>query len=503
MAECCVPSEPEVKAVSAPQVEASEARLHPSEAILRRCAAAAPDPWFPRLHLRGAGVDIDGLVSHLEELWLEGLVRKAGGNAETGPGVMLTAQGQRVLDDPAALGRLRAGQAAFPGSRGAVIRQALRDRFRPFVTYLLVLLNLGVFALGYLAARRVGADNAFLQGPGAEANAQVTHILEHSGSLSALDIIEGQWWRLVTAGFVHIGLAHLLLNMVFLYLAGRYIEQMWGHVRYLVIYLVALVGGSCLAVAHHVGISAGASGAICGLLGAEAVWVFLNRRYLPRDLLRRARTSLVINLVLLVFISSFKDVSGWGHFGGAAAGALAAVLMHLQRFGPAGWRWLAPVGLVPLLWLGVYAIDQARATDEKWHQVETVEFQARYLRPIREVMNRAIGTYQEEVRPLLQMHPTRRDPARVDAVLDMVAQRHRELTDLVQGLARAGPYHDEDTEEARRLAHEYATARAELFALAEKLLRLGEKRTDQDRQALRQQEEKVKELRRAWDQAVE
>jgi rhomboid protease GluP len=477
MAECSVPSEPEVKAVSAPQVEASEARLHPSEAILRLCAAAAPDPWFPRLHPRGAGVDIDGLVSHLEELWLEGLVRKAGGNAETGPGVTLTAAGQRVLDDPAALGRLRAGRPAFPGSRGAVIRQALRDRFRPFVTYLLVLLNLGVFGLGYLDARQAQADNAFLQGPGAAANPKVKSILEYWGSLSAEDIIEGRWWRLVTAGFVHIGLMHILLNMVFLYLAGRYIEQMWGHVRYLVIYLVALVGGSCLAVAHHVEMSAGASGAICGLLGAEAVWVVLNRSYLPRDLLRRARTGLVINLVLLVFISSFKDVSGWGHFGGAVAGALAAVLMHLQRFGPVGWRWLAPVGLVPLLWLGVYAIDQARAIDEKWHQVERQVFHEHYPAQAEKAVSQADAVYRGRLSPILEKHPTRRDAAAVEKALSDAAGQRDQLRQVDGRLAAAGPYRDPATEEERQTAREKIASRLRLIDEVERCLRDGEKWT--------------------------
>src|SRR6185437_4096227 len=126
------------------------------------------------------------------------------------------------------------------------------------------------------------------------------------------------------------------------------------HVRYLVIYLAGLLGGSCLGIAYSpdVPVLVGASGAVCGLLGAEAVWFLFNGKYLPRYLLRQARFSLITTFLLLVFISSFRNVSGWGHFGGAAAGALAALLFHLQRFGPPVWRWLALLGFVPLFWFG-------------------------------------------------------------------------------------------------------------------------------------------------------
>src|SRR5262249_57905918 len=120
------------------------------------------------------------------------------------------------------------------GDRGAIIRQALRGRLRPRITVLLVLLNVLVFAAGYYKAREVGADTAFLSG-----SPKVEKILENSGALTARNLIDGQWWRLLTAGFVHIGFLHILMNMAFLYLAGRFIEQMWGHARYLVIYLIS------------------------------------------------------------------------------------------------------------------------------------------------------------------------------------------------------------------------------------------------------------------------
>ncbi len=159
-------------------------------------------------------------------------------------------------------------------------------------------------------------------------------MLQNSGSINAESWLRGDWWRLLTAGFVHVGLLHLGMNMYFLYRAGGFLEQMWGRTRFLLIYLIAGVVGTGIGLAHTTGIMilkdvqphelisgslAGASSALCGIIAAEAVWVWLNRRYLPRSLLDGWRNNLVINVVLLVFISFVPGVSGWGHFGGAAS----------------------------------------------------------------------------------------------------------------------------------------------------------------------------------------
>jgi membrane associated rhomboid family serine protease len=476
----------------------SEAGPNSVEEILRLCAAAAPEPWYPKVYAKQADVDPAALAPLLEEMWLDGLIEKSAGNAETGPGISLTRQGQRVLLEPQMLERLRAGQPIGPGDRGAIVRQVYRAPLRPYVTRLLVLLNVAVFAAGYYYARRIGAADDFLKG--SPLTPPVKELLDKSGLLSPINLIDGEWWRLLTTGFVHGGFMHLLLNMVFLYLSGRYIEQMWGHVRYLVIYLVALLGGSCLGIAQQPAPSAGASAAVCGLLGAEAVWLLFNGKFLPRALLRQARLGLILSLVLLVFISSFPNVGAWGHFGGASAGALAALLLHLQRFGPPGSRWLALAGFVPLAWYGHYVIERARDTDPKWQQVEDQQFMDRHARAVHEAMKKARRVYAEEVVPVLQIHPTRRDPAKVEAVLPVLAEERNELNSLAEGLARAGRYGSPDAESARQIGREYVLSTAELFAQAEHILNLGDKRTNKDQQALRKQEEKVQERRKQWDE---
>jgi membrane associated rhomboid family serine protease len=481
----------------------SESGLHPLETILRLCAAAAPEPWYPRVFVKQAGVDPQALGRCLEELWLSGLIERTPGNDETGPAISLTREGQRVLLDPECLERLRSGQPVSSTDRGAIIRQALRGRLRPVVTVALVLLNVLVFAWGYSKAREKHLDSDFLRGnvevgQGVEKAKALYQIQEKSGAITAAALIEGQWWRLLTAGFVHIGFLHLLMNMVFLYLAGRFLELMWGPIRYLVIYLAAVLGGCCLSVVHHVGLSAGASGGVCGLLAAEAVWFLFNRRYLPRVLLRQARTAFFVNLVLLVFISSFNGVGGWGHFGGAATGAMTAMLLQLHRFGPPPWRWLALAGFAPMFWYGHFVIEQAQLTNKDWQKVEDNLFETRFAPAIRRAVQKARVAYADTVEPVLEIHPERRDAAKVEAALAVLSEQQGKLNAVAEQLARAGPYGSPEAEDARRVGGDYVRSVAEWFAEAERILRIGVKRTDKDRQALRQQQQKVEDARARW-----
>jgi rhomboid protease GluP len=448
--------------------------LHPLESILRMCAAAAPEPWYPRLFLKQGGVNPQALSYCLEELWLSGLIERADGGPEKGPAISLTREGQRVLLDPEALRRLRADEPLSPGDRAGVIRQVLRGRTRPYVTYFLLGLNVLIFLLGYYSASQVGAGPNFLQG--APATLPLLEVLNKSGAITPVHVVEGQWWRLLTAGFVHIGFLHVLMNMTSLVVIGRFIELMWGRLRYLVIYLVSVLGGCCLGIAYTPNaILAGASGAICGLLAAEAVWFLFNRRYLPRALRRRARTVFLVNLVLLIFISSFKNVSGWGHFGGGVAGALTAMLLQLHRFGPPVWRWLAIAGFVPLVWFGQLALSHARATDPRWQEIEWSTLQLRFTKPFFTKVIEGKKNYRNSVLPLLEKHPTRREATEVETVLTELAQQRSELQALDDALTHFGPLFSPKSEQKKQWYRRQITIHSELIDSAEEALRTGSK----------------------------
>jgi membrane associated rhomboid family serine protease len=134
----------------------------------------------------------------------------------------------------------------------------------------------------------------------------------------------GEWWRVFTGAFLHIGPVHLVFNMLALLVFGSELERQLGRWRYLSVYLLSALGGAAAVQLFgdpRVPV-AGASGAIFGLLGALAVLMIAGRQDL-RGLL----TLLGIN----IFISFLPGISLLGHLGGLVVGALATGILLLTR----------------------------------------------------------------------------------------------------------------------------------------------------------------------------
>jgi len=132
----------------------------------------------------------------------------------------------------------------------------------------------------------------------------------------------GDWWRPLTAAFLHYGIVHLALNMLSLLIFGSELERQLGRARYLTVYLVALLGGAAAIQLFGAPFTqvAGASTAIYGLMGAFAV-VMVHQKQDLRGLL----TLLAINLL----ISFLPGVSLIGHLGGFVGGAAATTVLVL------------------------------------------------------------------------------------------------------------------------------------------------------------------------------
>jgi membrane associated rhomboid family serine protease len=141
-------------------------------------------------------------------------------------------------------------------------------------------------------------------------------------ALNGPDVAGGEVYRLVTAGFLHSGLFHLLVNMYSLWILGTLVEPAVGRVRYLLIYFVSLLAGSfgALLVTPNVN-TVGASGAIFGLMGA-AVIVMRQRGIDPWQ----SGLPLWIG-INLVFSFAVPGISYGGHIGGLIGGALAALAL--------------------------------------------------------------------------------------------------------------------------------------------------------------------------------
>jgi membrane associated rhomboid family serine protease len=155
---------------------------------------------------------------------------------------------------------------------------------------------------------------------------QVSGTLFERGALyipGGLD--QGEWWRLITAAFLHANLLHLGMNMFVLWIVGAPVEQAIGRGRFLALYVVSGLAGSAGALIFDPDkVTVGASGAIFGILGAALV-LESQRNYVLGG---QALGFIVINLVLTVAI---PNISVGGHLGGLAGGALS--MFALSRFG--------------------------------------------------------------------------------------------------------------------------------------------------------------------------
>lgn len=161
----------------------------------------------------------------------------------------------------------------------------------------------------------------------------------------------GQWWRLVTGGFLHANLLHIGFNGYLLWQLGGMMEPSLGRARFLGVYAAGLAGGSAgVVLLSWEQSTLGASGAVFGLMGAAMV--LLRRRGV--DPWRTSIGSLVLLNLVLTFV--IPGISVGGHLGGLGGGALAAVTLAAsdgRRSSAAPWAVAA--GLMALAWYGAAA----------------------------------------------------------------------------------------------------------------------------------------------------
>jgi membrane associated rhomboid family serine protease len=174
-------------------------------------------------------------------------------------------------------------------------------------TYALIAINVAAFL-----AEIAGGSGA-LQGGGT--------VINHAG-LNGPAVADGDWWRIVTAGFLHAGLLHIGLNMYVLFVLGTLLEPGIGTPRFLGVYFVSLLAGSFGALLLSPNeITVGASGAIFGLMSAAFI---IARHRGIEQLAAQIGFFIVINLF---FTFGFAHISVGGHLGGLVGGALAGLLI--------------------------------------------------------------------------------------------------------------------------------------------------------------------------------
>ncbi len=143
-----------------------------------------------------------------------------------------------------------------------------------------------------------------------------------NGALFGPAVADGDWWRIVTAGFLHANLLHLAFNMYFLYFLGQLLEPEIGRARFAAVYFVSLLGGSFGALLLSPdAVTVGASGAVFGMMGA-AIIAMRARGIDPMQ--SGLGMTLVLNLGITFLI---PGISIGGHIGGLLAGGIVGLLM--------------------------------------------------------------------------------------------------------------------------------------------------------------------------------
>lgn len=225
------------------------------------------------------------------------------------------------------------------------VRHAASGVLTP-VTYVLIAANVAVFVWMTIASSRslsggLTAEHARL---GLSKGILRYGVQYLDGSIGG----PHEWWRLVTAGFIHFGVFHLLMNMLLLYQLGMLLERAVGSTRLALMYTASLLAGSLgVLVVDSGGITGGASGAVFGLMAGAAIG--LHRRGV-NVFSTGIGTTLLINLVLTFTISG---ISIGGHLGGVVGGTVCGWVMLAPPWRPlpkwAGWATPVAVALVSVV----------------------------------------------------------------------------------------------------------------------------------------------------------
>lgn len=185
---------------------------------------------------------------------------------------------------------------------------------KPFVTIGLIAMNVIVFLILEIIGNTQSA----------------VYMAEHGAMHPELILQNGEYWRFFTAMFLHFGSEHLLNNMVVLGASGVILEEALGHTKFIALYLIAGIGGSILSfldmvVGGEYAVSAGASGAIFGVIGG-LLWVVIVHKGNYETLTKKGL--LVMIALSLYYGISVGGVDNWGHIGGLIMGFVICMILY-------------------------------------------------------------------------------------------------------------------------------------------------------------------------------
>jgi rhomboid protease GluP len=232
----------------------------------------------------------------------------------------------------------------YPAPKPAPQPTAMRlPLYRPRMTYVMIGILIVVFVIETLAG-------------GSESTTVLIALGANVGPL----VTSGDYWRLFTANFLHIGLLHIAFNLYALYIIGTEVEMFYGPWRFLVIYLLSGISGAIASYAFTYSISAGASTAIFGLIGTLVAF-FVRNRAVFGEMSRTRLTNLIVVIAINVFYGlSVTYIDMWGHIGGFVGGFVLGWLLcpfYQIESRPDGFRHVVDRNSLRAEWLGVVLVS--------------------------------------------------------------------------------------------------------------------------------------------------
>lgn len=160
-----------------------------------------------------------------------------------------------------------------------------------------------------------------------------TFMMNHGAVYEPLVVFRGEYYRLITAMFLHFGASHLVNNMLVLFVLGERLERILGHVKYFIFYMVSGIAANIISLLVDMGrndaaVSAGASGAIFGVVGGLAYIIAINHGQL--DGLTNKQLGFMALLTLYQGFTA-KGIDNWAHVGGLVSGFILGILLYRKN----------------------------------------------------------------------------------------------------------------------------------------------------------------------------
>lgn len=204
------------------------------------------------------------------------------------------------------------GEISRKSESEAMKAEDVFSKKKPVVTYSIIIINALLFLMMYIFGK--GSQN-------------VETLLNFGASNAGL-IKSGEYYRLLTSAFLHIGTMHLLLNTYALYIIGPQVESFFGKFKYILIYAFSAISGNLLSMLFNTNsIGAGASGAIFGLLGAIVYFGYHYRIYLDGVLKSQIIPLIILNLAFGFILTGIDNAA---HIGGLIGGALISMAVGVK-----------------------------------------------------------------------------------------------------------------------------------------------------------------------------